>query len=152
SEQGHYTLLTNIKSSNTRDAELREKLKHLEDVYSTFFYWFALKGRPRDLPDRRLVVVVIDTPPNNTKEFDSKHSVFDYLPMVGTGFTLGGENVVVVASRRSDEAFGTLESNNQILWENNKTNRDELLFSITQLAKQPRFAQMTRDLPIMQTL
>src|SRR5439155_21098107 len=66
----HYTMLTNVKAVGEDD--VRRKLAKLEDIYATFFYWFALKGQPRQTLNHRLVVVVVDTPSNNKKDFDTK--------------------------------------------------------------------------------
>jgi hypothetical protein len=152
SDQGHYALLTNFKSSSVNDAELKRKLSKLEDVYSTFFYWFALKGQPRTLPSNRLVVVLIDTPHNNSKDFDSKHAVFNFAPLVGSGFIAQRDNVVILASRRVDDVFSTLMSNNIDSWNNHKTSMNELLTNLAQVFKQPRFQQIASKLPVMQTL
>src|SRR5205823_5710331 len=81
----HYTLLTNVKQLG--DDDLRRKLNKLEDVHTTFFYWFALKGKPRTVLGSRLVVVVVDTPHNNKKDFDTKHEAFNSVPMLDSGFT-----------------------------------------------------------------
>jgi len=117
SEQGHYTLLTNCRADQKHNAELKRKLDRLEEVYSTFFYWFALRGQIRPLPPHKLTVVVVETSDDKAKEFLDKREVFNHMPMVGSGFTARRDNVVVVAANRIDQNFTALEDFNRA-WQN----------------------------------
>jgi hypothetical protein len=115
-EKGHYVMLTNVKfdgKGGLQDAALAKKLSRLEDAYSSFFYWFALKGQVRALPAHRLAVVVVDSPNDRSKEFLEKRSMFNNQPMVGSGFTARRDNVIVVASGRIDAYYTALEEFNQ---------------------------------------
>jgi hypothetical protein len=150
SEGGHYTLVTNIPAAN--DADLKRKLAKLEEVYSTFFYWHAINGRPIDPPKKRLTVVLINAPVNQAKEFETKHAAFDWAPLVGSGFTAARDNVVVMASRRIDPVYTELEFNNDMMWKTLSTSQDQLLTNINAVAKQPQFQLKGRELPIIQTL
>ena len=58
SDQGHYTLLTNVKDAK-RDAGVKRRLARMEETYQGFFYWFALKGKPRPVPPYRLVAALV---------------------------------------------------------------------------------------------
>jgi hypothetical protein len=117
SEQGHYTLLTNAKNA-AEDPTIKRRLARMEDTYQVFFYWFALRGSPRTVPAYRLVTALVkEADADNTKEFDSKHTFFDSLPMLGDGFTVRRDNVVVLSARRTDEAFSTLRRNNKHLFQ-----------------------------------
>jgi hypothetical protein len=147
---GHYTFLTNVSQSGARDDELQKKMNKMEEVYSAFFYWFALKAEPKVPPAHRLTVVVVDTPYNNPKDFDVKQAVFNHIPMVDSGFTAQRDNVVIVASRRTDEAFSTLQYNNHMRWENYKVSPKELLLD-TNIFKH-RGGEIGKEIPIMQTM
>jgi hypothetical protein len=114
SEPGHYTLLTNVKGA-ANDAAVKRRLARMEDTYHAFFYWFALRGKPQPPPAHRLVAVLVKTDGSDTREFESKRAVFDQAPMVADGFTARRENVVVMASSRTDHAYLTLKANNDIL-------------------------------------
>jgi hypothetical protein len=113
SDQGHYTLVTNCRADQKHTAELNRKLSRLEEVYSTFFYWFALRGQVRPLPPHKLVVVVVETTDDRSKEFMDKREVFNHMPMVGSGFTARRDNVIVVAANRMDQTFTVLEDINR---------------------------------------
>jgi hypothetical protein len=149
SPAGHYTFMTNVPASAPHDEELLKKMSRMEDVYTTFFLWFALKGDPRTPPAHRLTAVVVDTPYNNPKDFDVKQAVFNFVPMVGSGFTAQRDNVVIAASRRTDEAFNTLQYTNHMKWETARVSSKELLLD-------PKFLERRLDLgneiPTMQTL
>jgi len=136
SEGGHYTLMTNIKLPG-RAEEVRTKLEKLESIHSTFFYWFALKGQPRPMPTSRLVVVLVDTPSNNAKEFDTKHSLYNNVPLVGGGFTAQRENVVFASTRRLDEAFTQLLYNNQMMLNAKSLSMNALLNDAEMSKKHP---------------
>ena len=110
----------------------------MEEVYNTFFLWYALKGQPRTPPPYRLVVVLIDTPSNSTKVFQSKHAAFNFVPMVGGGFTAQRDNVLVLASRRMDEAFEKLNDYNQSKWEDYNTSQAELLTNVNAFLRNPK--------------
>jgi hypothetical protein len=111
-DKGHYVMLTNVKGG-MQDAALAKKLSRLEDAYSSFFYWFALKGQVRALPPHRLAVVVVDSPNDRSKEFLDKRAMFNNQPMVGSGFTARRDNVIVVASGRVDAYYTALAEFNQ---------------------------------------
>jgi hypothetical protein len=151
SEQGHYTLLTNAKGG-AEDEAVKRRLARMEDTYQVFFYWFALKGSPRTVPAYRLVTVLVKEPdPENTKEFDSKHAFFDQLPMLADGFTVRRDNVVVLSSRRTDEAFTTLLHNNKQLFQSSqfKVRLQDLLGDAKLLEKRRDIAGYV---PALQTL
>jgi hypothetical protein len=150
SEGGHYTFLTNVEASGPRDDELKKRMAKMEEVYSTFFFWFALKGEARTPPASRLVVVVVDTPYNNSKDFDTKQALFNYVPMVAGGFTAQRDNVVITASRRTDEAFSTLQYLNRMKWDTAKVTQKELLTDPKIWDR--RMSEIGKEIPMMQTL
>ena len=106
SDKGHYILLTNMEPSS--NPELAKKLAKLEEVYSTFFYWHALKGQRVEPPPYRLLAVVVDTPQNTLKDFKSKLASFNLPPLVGSGFTAQRDNVMLMVSRPLSDAYETL--------------------------------------------
>jgi hypothetical protein len=129
SNEGHYTLVTNMQVTPIYEAELKKKLSKLEDVYSVFFYWSALKGTPRTPPPYRLIAVMVDIP-NNPKAFQAKHEQYNLAPLVGSGFTAQYENLAVLASRRMDEAYEKLSEFNQSKWEEYGMTQSELLDNV----------------------
>ena len=150
SELGHYTLLTNARNA-AEDPSIKRRLARMEETYQTFFYWFALKGKPQTVPAYRLVTVLAkDRDPESTKEFESKHALFDEVPMLADGFTARRDNTVVLSSRRMDEAFSTLTRNNAQLFKN------EFKVTASELLKQANILQKRKDLgccgPVLQTL
>ncbi|HYV39714.1 MAG TPA: DUF1570 domain-containing protein [Gemmataceae bacterium] len=154
----HYTLLTNM-SMTDNDEALEKKLDRLEDVYTTFFYWFAVNEQPRTPPPYRLVVAVVDTPLKNPGDFIAKHKAFGSLPMVGSGFTAQRDNVIIMASRRTDPIYEELQRYNEAQWVINETNMDDLLTKVTdlQLSKfnpntRQKLGTNLKDLPVLQAL
>ncbi len=128
SEPGHYSLLTNTKTVGNQDTELKKKLVKLEEVYTTFFLWHALKGQQLSPPDYRLTVVLVDAPNNDIKDFKSKHALFNFATLIGSGFTAQRDNVVIYTPRRlRDLAYDHLEEVNQKLWNNFNTKGEEVL-------------------------
>jgi Protein of unknown function (DUF1570) len=159
SDEGHYTLLTNPGSTRS-DAELKKKLSRLEEVYSAFFYWHALKGASRMPPPYRLAVVLFDFPENKVSDFHKKHEQFNFVPMVGGGFTAQRDNVLVVASRRMDEAYEKLSSYLQTKLDEYAIDPADLLTNVTKIYASPQFLQQMQQaqkqpmqvLAVMQTL
>jgi len=153
SDEGHYTLMTN---SPVSDRELKKKLTRLEEVYTTFFYWYALKGQPWTPPAYRLVAVLVDTP--KAEIFQRKRAEFNFVPMVGGGFTAQRDNVLVLASRRmNDEAFEKLDDFNQGQWaEYGIADSTELLTKPNEFLRNPHLAQSRKSplvvLSVLQTL
>lgn len=127
SKQDHYTLLANVERKKDAESAVSWRLKRMEDVYESYYYWFALKGKVRPQPARRLVAVLVDTH-TNTKEFDIHHVSYNNVPMLADGFTARRDNVVVFASGRLDPAYVSLAKNNQdILWGPNNVTPGELM-------------------------
>ncbi len=150
SELGHYTLLTNAKNAQD-DPSVKRRLAAMEDTYHVFFYWFALKGSPRTVPAYRLVAALAkDADPEQTREFESKHALFDQVPMVGDGFTARRDNVVLLSGRRIDEAFSTLIRNNSSLFKvEYKVTANDLL---TNEKIMSRRQEIKAQIPVLQTL
>src|SRR5262249_2570316 len=99
SEGGHYTLFTRVTNAHN-DPTVQGRLARMEGPFQTIYYWFAMKGSPRPVPDYRLVAVLVkEGEANSTKEFENKHALFDQIPMLADGFTARRDNVVVLSSR-----------------------------------------------------
>ncbi len=151
SEAGHYTLLTNVKNAQG-DPSVKRRLDQMEETYQTFYYWFAMKGSPRPVPNYRLVAVLVrETESNSTKEFESKHVLFDQVPMVADGFTARRDNVVILSTRRTDEAFNTLVRNNTQLWTEHRLKGHDLLNDPKMLQRRGKDVGATK-IPVLQTL
>jgi hypothetical protein len=136
SDAGHYTLFTNGKGSESDlKKEMDRRLAHLEETYATFFYWLALKGQPRTPPPYRLVVAIVDTPKADVWH-RGIHAAYNFVPMVGGGFTAQHDNVLLVSTRRMDEAFEKLSDYNQ-------TKLQELSMDTADLFKPAEFFKNT---------
>jgi hypothetical protein len=112
SQQGHYSLWTNVASA--RNADLVRRLALMEETFEKFYYWFALHSSQETLlsvPGRRLLAVVVADP----KEFAEKQKAWGNLPLVGDGFLPRRDNVMVLCAEHLDEAFALLQKNNQEL-------------------------------------
>src|SRR5262249_19856941 len=71
----HYTLLYDVQVPAVADSWLRR----MEDTYTGFVYWFALKGKTLKMPERRLLSVLI----SEKDAFDVQHKqVFEDVPLV----------------------------------------------------------------------
>jgi Protein of unknown function (DUF1570) len=161
SDQGHYSLMTNVKTQNISDAELKKKLSRLEEVYSAFFYWYALKGAARTPPPYRLVVVLVDVPPSlGVAAFDKKRSEFNFVTTVGGGFTAQRDNVLMLPERRLDDAFEKLVEYNRTKREEYDIEPGELRGNMTMLfGRKPKLMQAQQAgkpavgiLPVLQCL
>lgn len=126
SDQGHYRLLTNVDPALPQNQPLLKRYKdRLEETYETFFYWFALNdgGKTLPVPSKRLLAV-LDADP---KKFLDKHGLWGNLPMYGDGFTPRRENAIFLSARRTDEAYTTLEKNNDTHMKSLNISMPELL-------------------------
>lgn len=149
SEQGHFVLYSNVKLPGN-DPSVKRRLARMEETYQTFFYWFALKGKLLTVPDYRLVSVMVKADATSTREFDSTHVIFDSVPMVADGFHARRDNLVVMSSRRLDEAYTMLAKNNLQMWQNQfKVSMDDLLKDAKIVAKRQ---DLGRILPWLQTM
>lgn len=108
----HYTLLHNVVSGE--HGEVKHRLDRLEDNYSTFFYWFALKGVALPVPTERLVAVLV----MRQDEFDRQHQIFDSVPLVADGFLARRENLAVFSLESVDAGSVALRKYNEsTYWE-----------------------------------
>jgi hypothetical protein len=107
SEQGHYTLLTNVASGESD--KLKKKLQLMENTFEKFFYWFSFHSTTAlpSLPSHRLLAVVIA----QEKQFRDMHKQWGSLPLVGDGFLPRRENIVVMAAEHLDATFKLLKDN-----------------------------------------
>ena len=128
----HYVLLypTNVKSDAP---EVENRLKRLEENYRAFFYWFALKGKIRPVPDQRLVAILVD----KSEEYQDYHKGFDNVPTADDGFFARRENLVFFSATPQDEGYEALDKSMKDLWMN-KWNRSELLSGSTSRGTDPQ--------------
>jgi hypothetical protein len=107
-DQGHYTLLHN-SGSNTAP-ELVSRLARLEDAFSSFYYWMALRLQDKadqvKVPHERLLVVVVP----QAREFDRIHDLFDDQPMVADGFCARRDNLLVWSGAPRNRAYEDLKN------------------------------------------
>jgi hypothetical protein len=136
SEQGHYVMLYEGKS--TKEAE--SHLKRLEANYRGFYYWFALRGRTLHVPDRPLLTILV----KNQETFDHTHNdIFDGVPMVSDGFFARRDNLAVFAAQPQDENYKILDKAMPELW--GVWTQDELLEGQGKLSRQAARKQIKFD-------
>lgn len=98
----HYTLIYDSNDEKLAD----RRLQRLEEHYRTFYYWFALKGRALNVPERRLLAALID----NKDAFDHQHkNIFDDTPMTHDGFYVPREQIAVFSARPTTIGYQALE-------------------------------------------
>jgi hypothetical protein len=102
----HYAIL----SDDAPSVEPRKRL--LEDALQAYYYWFALRGSQLPVPTRRLVAILTREP----KTFKHLQSVLDSTPVIGATFYARRENLLVMSSRRLDDAYDRLDKLASPLW------------------------------------
>lgn len=117
----HYAALYN--SRDTEPADVRVRLKRLEDNYHAFFYWFAFKGIVLTPPDHRLVVLFVDKP----EDFFNIHQAFEGPVLNGDGFLARRENLAIFSMTPLDEAYDMLAKASNQMWTLEKWSKDDLL-------------------------
>jgi hypothetical protein len=136
----HYTLLTDVKMTK----EVQQRLDRLEENYTGFFYWFALRGLELPVPQKRLMAVLLRL----TDAFKQKHTeVFDGEPLVADGFFARRENLAVFSSDRLDEQFEALKKHVKGEFEKRNWSEEELL-----AGKGRRANTTANEVPYVQTL
>jgi hypothetical protein len=113
---GHYIILQDDKLAT----DLRAP--RLEETFQTFFYWFAMHGVQLPVPTEPQIVILT----KDAKEFKHLNSVLDSSPVISDSFHAHRENLVVLSSKRLDEAYDRLEKLAAPLW-GQGYNRDVLL-------------------------
>jgi hypothetical protein len=98
STSDHYALLYNAALNNPPEVE--QRLKALEDNLRAVCLWFALKGVALNLPDQKLVAVLLDQP----DQFTIQRALIEDEPLVSDGFFSPRDNVVVFSAQRLDDA------------------------------------------------
>jgi hypothetical protein len=96
SQSEHYTLLYNAALNNPPEVERRLKL--LEENMKAIYYWFAFKGVVLNMPDQKLVAVLLDQP----DQFVIQRQLIEDEPLVTDGFFAARDNVVVFSAQRID--------------------------------------------------
>jgi hypothetical protein len=99
----HYSLVYDAPSVEPRDVIERRNM--LENRLRGFYYWFALKGKAMRVPDRRLVAYLVDS----RDQFKQRHAAFDSVSLVADGFFLPHDNILVLSTLPTDEAYDALE-------------------------------------------
>lgn len=98
SESDHYALLYNAALNNPPEVE--QRLRALEDNMRAVYFWFALKGVALNLPEQKLVAVLLDQP----DQFTVQRALIEDEPLVSDGFFSPRDNVVVFSAQRLDDA------------------------------------------------
>lgn len=127
-ESAHYRLL---HAPGTDAAEVRARLRQLEETFEAFHGWFALKGRAVPLPERRLAVVL----PGKTEEFTRLRRASDAAELRGDGFLTRRDNVLVLSPVPLYGPYDQLSKATQDLWVQRGWNRDTLLQGIGKLGE-----------------
>src|SRR5207248_559484 len=116
----HYLLIYDVPSAE----RAQRWLNRMETTYKAFFYWFALQGQALEVPDRRLVAVLVDDP----EAFEHQHKeVFDSLPMIADGFFARRDNLAVFSATRLDEAYEALDKTVTSYWRNSGMDENAFL-------------------------
>lgn len=95
----HYSLYYDAPAGSTPEVDSR--LKKLEQNYRAFFYWFALRGKVLNVPDRRLVAMLIDRP----TDFRNYYSAYSTPPLTADGYFAPRENLAVFSSIPLDQTY-----------------------------------------------
>ncbi len=106
----HYTLLYGSRLGDGPETD--EYLRRLEETYRGFFYWFALKGKALPVPERRLLVLLMDRP----DEFRAARRVFGDPAQVGDGFYARREKVLALSAVPLGDVYETLAKSTSDLW------------------------------------
>lgn len=111
SEQGHYALYTNLPPIAANDAQVKRYLTRLEETFEAFYLWFALQDNVAvpPLPRYRLLGLVVNDP----DDYYAKHKNAGSVPMMGDGFTPRRDNIMILSSKRLDDAYLMLEQKTQ---------------------------------------
>ncbi len=111
SDKGHYGLLSNMPPLPANDALVKRRLARLEEEFESFYYWFALQENVPipPPPQYRLLGIVV----NDSADFYRRNKNWGSMPMLGDGFTPRRENVMILASKRLDEAYSVLANKNR---------------------------------------
>ena len=112
----HYIILQNDPPA----AEARAP--RMEDALQAYYYWFALHGVQLPVASEPLIAILTQ----NAKEFKHLHDVLDSSPVISDSFYAHRENLVVLSSKRLDDAYDRLEKMAAPLW-GQGYNRDILI-------------------------
>jgi hypothetical protein len=113
SEHPHYVLLYSASQEKNADSpEVVSRMNRLEENYRAFFYWLALKGIIRPVPDYRLVAILVDS----AQDYQDYHKLFDNAPTADDGFYDRRENIVFFCSTPQDEGYEALDKSTKNLW------------------------------------
>lgn len=97
-QKGHFLVYYPARDDKIADA----KLTRLEQAYNGIMYWFALQGKPLQVPAKQMVGIVAET----ADKFQALHKMFDEVPMYSSdGFYSGLDNITVIAPRRVDPSY-----------------------------------------------
>jgi hypothetical protein len=106
----HYTILfgrTTIPQSQAEAA-----LDFLELSFRGFYYWWALHGYNLPLPQQKLVAVVAERP----EDFKRFQKVMTPAAVVADAFCARREELLVLAPRREDDAYESLNNFSNRWW------------------------------------
>jgi uncharacterized protein DUF1570 len=98
SQSDHYSLLYNAAVNDPE--EVQRRLKMLEENMKAVYYWFALRGIALNMPEQKLVCVLLDQP----EQFRLQRQLIEDEPLVTDGFFSARDNVVVFSAQRLDDA------------------------------------------------
>jgi hypothetical protein len=121
SDKGHYSLWTN-EANPDRNLLNKIRLMRLEEVYHSFFCWFALRGKALPVPPYKLVVVL----PKDVAEFAQREAELDRAPRLGAGVIARRDNVVFLSPKRLDEPYRVLTTKTAAIFQNLGVNRKDL--------------------------
>jgi len=111
SQSDHYSLLYNAAVNDP--PEVQRRLKMLEDNMRAVYYWFALRGVALNMPEEKLVCVLIDQP----EQFRLQRALIEDEPLSTDGFFSARDNVVVFSAQRLDDASVLFNKQMQALYQ-----------------------------------
>jgi hypothetical protein len=95
--KGHYVIFHQARDDKAAAA----KIARLETAMAGILYWFALQGKPLQVPSQQIVCVLTD----NAKKFQEIRALFDNVPLESDGFYSRVDNITILAPFRADAAF-----------------------------------------------
>jgi hypothetical protein len=120
SDRHHYVVVHNANGGS--DVQMHTHLDLLENSFRGFYYWFALKGVVLPVPRHRLVAVVTA----QQRDFNHFHKILTSGPVVVDGFFARRENLAVMANKRQDDTYDSLNKFWK-KWEDRGFKRTEIL-------------------------
>lgn len=117
----HFAIIHN--SASDALAEVKPQLDRLEKTYKSFYYWWALKGTPLPMPEKRQVAILTEKP----EDFRRLHKHLTSSPVMADSFFARREGLSVFSHKRADDSYVTLEKVAKPYWDRSFIRKDLLV-------------------------